>query len=164
MPNNTKQVESKADEAARYLRRAIATDDIDELRAFTKLAAATILYDFTRDYLSFFRHVHRSYEAISLAATRHELRCALDAVIDPLKKEKPTMKLQPFTTESPCPKCGFQHSKIMYQPAIKGTYDGYVITGLRPDYPQQEHILRECQRCGYEWRQACIDMKGVLTE
>lgn len=62
------------------------------------------------------------------------------------------LDLPPFNPDATCPKCG--HDTITCQ---WRTASGPV-TGHRP--PADEWLSRRCDRCGYIWDEACIDLGG----
>ncbi len=63
------------------------------------------------------------------------------------------MPLKPFDENAACPKCGAQADEI------STTYaEGACIPENGYGCGQQgEHIHRTCDRCGYDWAEACLD-------
>ena len=56
--------------------------------------------------------------------------------------------MRKFDPESKCPKCGEGNASTRWFRA--GSYYGCV---------PQEHLWRECQRCGFGWSEAPVDAK-----
>lgn len=59
--------------------------------------------------------------------------------------------MNPYNPQAPCPKCGY--------PAVSTRYHA------KPELLQickksggveSEHLHRTCERCGYEWLEACL--------
>ena len=66
--------------------------------------------------------------------------------------------LPPFEPSATCPKCGYTGITTRYHDRVKAWCDE---VGLPPEYTRArdefgEHLMRLCDRCKYEWAEACI--------
>lgn len=62
------------------------------------------------------------------------------------------MKFKPYDAEGTCPKCGCADVITWYCENIGSYY-------LKSCYHKfrSEHLHRACQRCHYEWHEACVE-------
>ncbi len=71
------------------------------------------------------------------------------------------VSLPPYRPEPRCQKCGFDKASTKYHP-----FTQQVAGGMHPSCPWTcelhwvigltEHLVRVCQRCGYEWAEAVL--------
>lgn len=59
--------------------------------------------------------------------------------------------MKPYDPASACPKCGRDPT----DPSDPMPFDCYAKTEWVCASP--DHLLRTCVRCGYQWREACLD-------
>jgi len=67
-----------------------------------------------------------------------------------------TIKLPPYNPKRSCDKCG---GKSVTEPAATTTYQSGGVVQYINGWPQkheQEHLLRTCARCGFQWLESCI--------
>jgi uncharacterized Zn finger protein len=64
----------------------------------------------------------------------------------------------PFGSVTECPKCGerFYGEHLRFYAHYKSRHG--------PSRRYFEHLLRECGRCGFTWRERCKDHKDSPTE
>lgn len=65
--------------------------------------------------------------------------------------------LSAFTPDATCIKCGWYKVKVLYCPG--GTDDNRVGLSCFADTAGQEHLHRQCKRCGYEWHEKTLDVE-----
>ena len=58
--------------------------------------------------------------------------------------------MKPYDPDGKCLKCGWGEASTHYHPG--GIWGA---TGC----PREEHLHRYCQRCGYDWIEACLEEK-----
>jgi hypothetical protein len=65
------------------------------------------------------------------------------------------MTLPPYAPEATCPKCGHDTANTVYS---KGSWYGAVSCSYSCSErsTHREHLERTCQRCHYQWAEACI--------
>lgn len=64
--------------------------------------------------------------------------------------------MKPFNEKSRCAKCGFGDAASRYEPA---QYVPYILELMK-----EEHIKRTCVRCGFTWKEACLDQPSKQFE
>ncbi len=66
-------------------------------------------------------------------------------------------KMEPFTKEAKCPKCGYGLISIKY---CKGGTGGLsCITGFYYT-ANREHLDKTCDKCGFSWPEETMDKEG----
>ncbi len=71
------------------------------------------------------------------------------------------MRLKPFNPEARCPKCGHDTVKTRY---CRGGPDSDYRDLCWDKGLNREHLHRNCERCHYEWEEACINKASLLEE
>lgn len=71
-----------------------------------------------------------------------------------------TGKLKAFDPKSRCPKCGNASCKTRWEDKIENDPCWYDRTYRPPNkWPKHEYMHRTCQRCQYQWPEACSGAK-----
>jgi len=70
------------------------------------------------------------------------------------------MKLPPHDPDGQCPKCKGEAARTIYEPRIEDDPCWYDRKYNPPGkWPEHEFLRRKCERCGYDWPEACADTK-----
>lgn len=70
--------------------------------------------------------------------------------------------MKPFSPTSKCPKCGTDDVRARHEPDIEHDPCWYDRT-YKPagKWPKHEFIRRTCNRCKYEWLEACLSLEDA---
>ena len=70
--------------------------------------------------------------------------------------------MRKYNSKAKCPKCGHNHILVRHEGPISDDpcwYDRrYTPVGK---WPENEYMHRTCERCKYEWPEACLSKRAV---
>lgn len=64
------------------------------------------------------------------------------------------MTLPPFNPDAKCPKCGFEQITVRFKYAKPGQT---LSRSEAVDAGASEWLLRHCERCQFNWDEACVE-------
>lgn len=98
--------------------------------------------------------IHVSLSLVFLLEVLLDIRELLNDKIDRTGE----VDMDKYNNHTPCIKCGVcVPANVEYVPATLGYKDG-------KGYECDEHIKRTCIKCGYWWREKCLDTKEGIND